>query len=261
MILKFKYIPLIIIALTIVTACNNTPKVIKPSTKTESSPGSSTPLTANGDTSSNTKLHTVVVNEVLPTKRYVYLKVKEGEEEFWIATGKMDVKKGETYFYRGGLLKTDFKSEEYDRVFEEIYLVMNLVSDKDHSKEMKAPTKNNSAEDKKISVKEDIPTHTEKIIGHKGAISIAELVKDPKKYEGHSVQISGTCVKVNLGIMGRNWMHIRDGSKDDYDLVVTSNAKVSEGSDITIRAVVALNKDFGAGYTYDLILEDGTLVQ
>ncbi|MGB5817968.1 MAG: GW dipeptide domain-containing protein [Saonia sp.] len=261
MILKFKYIPLIIITLTIVTACNNTPKVIEPATKTERSPDSSTPLTTNADTSSNTKLHTVVINEILPTERYVYLKVKEGKAEFWIATGKMEVKKGETYFYKGGLLKTDFKSEEYDRVFKEIYLVMNLVSDKDHSKAMKVTAKDNSVGDKRVAIKEDIPTHTEKIIGYKGAISIAELVKDPKKYEGHSVQISGTCVKVNPDIMNRNWMHIRDGSKDDYDLVVTSNAKVPEGSDITIRAIVALNRDFGAGYTYDLILENGTLVQ
>ena len=61
--------------------------------------------------------------------------------------------------------------------------------------------------------------------------------------------------------MGRNWIHIKDGSKDDYDLVITSNTFVQEGSMITMKATVTLNKDFGAGYKYDLILENGIIVQ
>jgi hypothetical protein len=61
--------------------------------------------------------------------------------------------------------------------------------------------------------------------------------------------------------MNRNWIHLQDGSKDDFDMVITSNTFVPEGKLITIRAVVNLNRDFGAGYKYDLILENGTLVQ
>ena len=94
-----------------------------------------------------------------------------------------------------------------------------------------------------------------------GSIKIAELIKNPKKYEGHSVEISGTCVKANPSILGRNWLHLKDGSRDDYDLVVTTNAIVPVGEEVSLRAVVALNKDFGAGYTYDLLLENGILVE
>jgi hypothetical protein len=61
--------------------------------------------------------------------------------------------------------------------------------------------------------------------------------------------------------MGRNWIHLRDGSQDDFDLVITTRTFVPEGNVVTVRAVVALNKDFGAGYKYDLILENGTIVQ
>ncbi len=61
--------------------------------------------------------------------------------------------------------------------------------------------------------------------------------------------------------MSRNWIHLQDGSKDDFDMVITTNTFVPEGKQITIRAVVSLNRDFGAGYKYDLILENGTLVQ
>lgn len=61
--------------------------------------------------------------------------------------------------------------------------------------------------------------------------------------------------------MERNWIHLKDGTKNDFDLVVTSDTFVPEGSIITVKALVSLNKDFGAGYTYDLILENGTITQ
>jgi len=257
---------LILLCTVFLMSCNNGPKVIQSSTEQNESPKSgiftpdpSTQVVTSTDQSFSDDLHTVSVNEVLPATRYVYLNVSEGESKFWIATRKQDVKKGETYFYRGGLLKTNFESKEYNKVFDTIYLISNLVS-QDHSKhtgELNTSVQKNVP----ITQKEDIPTHTDKIVEHKGSIKIAELIKDPKKYEGHTIQLSGKCVKVNPNIMDRNWIHLQDGSKNDYDLVITSNTFVPEGSDITIKATVVLNKDFGAGYTYELILENGTLVQ
>ncbi len=267
MIQKFNSCFFIIILIAGITACNNGPRVIKPSPDNGSNesngifkPDPSTRVIPNPTTEVSNELHKVVVEEVLPTARYVYLRVKEGEETFWIATRKTEISKGEVYFYRGGLLKTNFESKEYNRTFKEIYLVSNLVSE-DHSKHVAASASTKISGKKEVVVKEDIPTHTEKNIVHKGTIKISDLVSDPKKYEGHTVQLSGKCVKVNPNIMNRNWIHLQDGSKDDYDMVITSNTFVPEGKLITIRALVSLNRDFGAGYKYDLILENGTLVQ
>ena len=251
-------------------SCNNGPKIIEPVSISDQNnnientfnPDPATLVTEQSENSISNELHKVKVLEVLPAQRYVYLQVQENDGPFWIATRKMEVSKGEIYFYRGGLLKTNFESKEYNKVFEEIYLVSSLVAE-DHSKH--TLTANNQASPKVIApqttTKEDIPTHTEKNVQHKGTLKIAELVKDPGKYEGHTVQISGTCTKINPNIMERNWIHIKDGSKDDFDLVVTSNTFVPEGSKITIKATVARNRDFGAGYTYDLILENGILLQ
>jgi hypothetical protein len=94
-----------------------------------------------------------------------------------------------------------------------------------------------------------------------GSVKISDLVKNAQQYEGQKVQIDGVCTKINLGIMNRNWIHLKDGSMDDYDLVVTSNEDVPVGSKVTIQADVVLNKDFGAGYKYELILENGVLVK
>lgn len=259
-----------IMSIVLLAGCNNGPKVIAPSSETEESSEKGSGIfttnpeiqvTTTSDTSFNEDLHKVVVQEVLQANRYVYLNVKEeGNGQFWIATRKQEAKKGEIYFYRRPLLKTNFESKEYNRVFDTIYLVSNLVS-QDHSKHAVAQNTQTPSIEPKITTKEDIPTHTDKVVEYKGTLKIAELLKDPKKYEGHTIQLSGKCVKVNPNIMERNWLHIQDGSKNDFDMVVTSNTFVPEGSDITIRGVVSINRDFGAGYKYDLIVENGTLVQ
>ncbi|SRX72407.1 GW dipeptide domain-containing protein [Aequorivita antarctica] len=252
-------------------ACNNGPKVITsnetPSAKYDSGIFSEednqtieAPMESGGFTEN---LHTVVVSKILPTEKYIYLNVTEGGKQFWIATGKQEVNVGDTYFYRDGLLKTNFESKEYKRVFDTIYLVSKFVP-KNHGGNTGNLTANfaeGNSKNPQLSQKETIPTHTEEIKQHKGSIKIAELVANPSAYEGKTVQITGKVVKVNPNIMDRNWIHLQDGSKNDFDLVVTSNTFVPEGKIITIRAEVGLNRDFGAGYRYDLILENGTIIE
>lgn len=255
----------------LLAACNNKPKVITSNSKDEVSVKSSGIFSednnATAEISSNKSqafgddLHSVVVNEVLPAKKYVYLNVTEGGKQFWIATGKVEVNVGETYFYKGGLLKTNFESKEYNRIFETVYLVTNLVAEKHGNNNAKVNISDYSEAKQKTPAKVAIETHTDKVVEHQGSIKIAELVKDPKKYEGKTIQLSGICTKINAGIMDRNWIHIKDGSKDDFDLVVTSQEFVPEGSTFTIKALVTLNKDFGAGYRYDLILENGVVIK
>lgn len=249
-------------------ACNNGPKVITAQSNTDETANSSGIFSEENTTTENTtsssgsftdNLHTVVVNEVLPASRYVYLNVTEAGEQFWIATRKQDIVKGETYFYRGGLLKTNFESKEYNKVFERIFLVSNLVTER-HGNNTGTVVMETEDTQPKVN-KESIPMHTEKIVQHKGSIKISEIVKNPKQYEGKTVQITGKCVKINPNIMKRNWIHLQDGSQDDFDLVVTSNTFVPEGKVVTIRAIVSLNRDFGAGYRYDLILENGTVIE
>lgn len=210
-------------------------------------------------------VHTVVVNEVLKTKKYLYINVTEkgNPNPFWIATRIVDVKVGGIYFYKGGLLKTNFESKEFNRVFDKIYLVSsNLVPANHASNPMfrqKIQTNKKSTSSKKTPQKTTV-AKIKNTKAPKGTIKIAYLVKNAQKLAGKTVQISGTCTKINAGIMNRNWIHIADGSKDDYDLVVTAKEFVKEGDKVTIKAVVVLNKDFGAGYVYDLILENGKII-
>lgn len=206
-------------------------------------------------------LHSVVVNKTLPADKYVYLNVSENGKSFWIATRTQDVTIGNTYFYRDGLLKTNFESKEYQKTFDTIYLVSNLVSQVHGGNSVSspiAPDFNKTPEEKsKVNAESK---NTVKQISQDGSIKIAEIVDHPEKYENKTVQITGTIAKVNPNIMNRNWYHLKDGSKDDFDFVVTSNTYVPEGHTITIKAEVHRNVDFGAGYKYDLILENGEII-
>jgi hypothetical protein len=252
----------------VLVSCNNGPKVIKAQSIESSSETNSGIFSGDSDSEQNKDnfrsfsedLHTVVVNEVLQASRYVYLKVTEANKQFWIATGKKEILVGDTYYYKRGLLKTNFESKEHARVFDTIYLVTSLVS-KNHGDNSNSLTEIESAQETETNSKEIIPTHTEEVIEHAGSIKIADIVANPKDYQGKTVQISGKCVKVNPGIMDRNWIHLQDGSKNDYDLVVTSNTFVAEGTVVTMRAKVSLDRDFGSGYKFALILEDGTVVE
>ncbi|KAA3624078.1 MAG: hypothetical protein DWP94_04475 [Flavobacterium sp.] len=261
---------LITMCAAFVISCNSKPKVITAQTEADTNENVSgifsegnegnQPANSQLGTSFTEDLHKVVVKEILPATKYVYLKVTEGGEEFWIAARKQEIELGSTYFYRNGLLKTNFESKEYNRVFDRIFLVSSLVAE-DHGNNTGTLSADFTSEAEQTLQKENIPTHTEEVIQHKGSIKIAELVANPTAYEGKTVQITGKCVKINPNIMKRNWIHLQDGSKNDFDLVITSNTFVPEGKTVTMRAKVVLNKDFGAGYRYDLILEDGVVIE
>jgi hypothetical protein len=205
--------------------------------------------------------HVVSVNEVLYTNNYVYLNVNEGPEQFWIATNKIEANPGETYMYKGGLVKINFKSKELDREFPKVYFVNKIVGENGHMPKEVNSTNNEQVQDKKSesSVSGGGVSKSE-ITPFEGSIEIAEIVNNPKKYEGKQVQITAKCVKLNKNIMNRNWMHMQDGSANDFDMIVTADKFVPVDFIVTMTATVALNQDFGAGYKYEIILENGEVI-
>jgi hypothetical protein len=255
MISKIKKHTFFIVLLLSIIACEEGPKMTN--MPIEENSGSATTLPKRGETSKSTlnkDVHKVVVNEVLPTSKYVYLNVNEGDRVFWIAVVKQDIEVGEHYVFQGGLLKTNFESKEYNRMFEEIYLVTNLIHDHGDA----VPATISSTKDNETKIESD---NLEEYEIPEGTITIAEIVDNAGKYEGKTVQLSGNCIKINPNIMKRNWIHLKDGSLDKYDMIVTTNEFVPEGSHVTLKGVVSLNKDFGAGYTYEIIIENAIIVR
>jgi len=93
--------------------------------------------------------------------------------------------------------------------------------------------------------------------------TVAALNQNKAGLAGKTVSAQGKVVKVNNGIMGRNFIHLQDGTgeaaKGTNDLTVTSKQTAAVGDQVTISGVVVLNRDFGAGYTYPLLIEDASI--
>lgn len=106
--------------------------------------------------------------------------------------------------------------------------------------------------------KEDI-----KLDQAQGGITIAELFSNKSSYSGKIVKIRGKITKVNPAIMGKNWIHLQDGTEfnGQFDLTITSDLELQPGSIITIEGKIALDKDFGYGYSYPVLMEEGKLVE
>lgn len=195
----------------------------------------------------------VKVEEVIQTSNYTYLRVSEKDQENWIAISKADVQKGNTYYYESGVEMNDFVSKELNRTFPAITFV-DKFSDQPIVAKI---TVADSAKGKQAAVaKEGI-----KVEPAKGGITIAELYANKDKYAGKTVKISGEVVKYSAQIMNTNWVHIQDGTRDgdSFDLTVTTDDVTKVGDIVTFEGTVALNKDFGAGYFYNVIVEKAKL--
>jgi hypothetical protein len=108
------------------------------------------------------------------------------------------------------------------------------------------------------AAKEDI-----KLEPAEGGITIAELLSDSKKYSGQTVRIKGKVTKVNPEIMGKNWIHLQDGTgtNDQYDITVTSAEVPATGDVVTFEGKITLDRDFGYGYTYKVLMEDAKIIK
>jgi hypothetical protein len=94
------------------------------------------------------------------------------------------------------------------------------------------------------------------------ARTVAEVWAQRAQLKEKGVTIRGKVVKLNENIMGKNWVHLRDGSGTagkDNDITVTTGDRVAVGDVVTAKGTVRVDKDFGAGYAYPVIVEDAKL--
>ena len=96
-----------------------------------------------------------------------------------------------------------------------------------------------------------------------GGLTVAEVYDQKSSLANGKVTVRGKVVKSNPGIMGKDWLHIRDGSgaEGTNDLTVTTSSKPLPelGDVVVIVGTVSLDKDYGMGYQYPVIVEDAVV--
>ena len=201
------------------------------------------------------------VNEVIHGNTYTYMKVKENQGERWVATAKTEAEAGDVLYYDNALQMNDFHSKELDRTFDEIYFI-NAVSKEpleNNAMGMGAISPHGHGHSGKVQTDQKSSITLEK---SDDEMTIAQIYANPQEYAGEEVEIRGVAVKVNKEIMGKNWVHIQDGTNSDgnFDLTVTTTDNVNVNDEVTFKGKITLEKDFGAGYYYDVIMEDARML-
>lgn len=198
----------------------------------------------------DSKYKPIEVIDVIEATGYNYVQAIEKGDTIWIAMGKYKVDKNKTYYYTTAMEMKDFPSKELDRTFEKIYFLDRLL---DNPREPLP-----GEEHMKSAVAE---TTIDELPRVEGVTTIKELFENRADFANKTVTVQGEVIKVNVGIMDRNWVHIQDGTKTEghFDLTVTTNAVPKVGDIVKFTGVIAVDKDFTMGYKYKLILEDATL--
>ena len=216
----------------------------------------------------NPAMHEVKVAEVIQTSNYTYLKVNDNGAENWIAVTRQEAAAGEVYYYDQALEMKNFNSKELNRTFETIYFVQGLSKEPITAAAAPAGMGGMGGMTGDMAAKHTGKIALEKKAGisiapAEGSISIAQLWADKDKYSGKVIKVKGQVVKINEEVMGKNWIHIQDGSGDsgNFDLAVTTLDGMKMDDVVTFEGTITLNKDFGAGYFYELIMEDAKLVK
>jgi hypothetical protein len=98
------------------------------------------------------------------------------------------------------------------------------------------------------------------VVGEK-PLTVADVHAKRVELAGKQISITGNVVKVNNGIMKRNFIHVQDGTGtgDTDRLIFTSTQTANVGDRITASGVVVLDTDFTMGYVYPTLVEKATL--
>lgn len=253
----------LVITMIALAACSNTPESLQakesaPSKKNNSTTGSSAAeiFTTSEQRSPQSASEVLQgqVTKILEGNRYTYLEVaQENGDTEWLVTRQGSFKKGKTYRYGSGIVKTGYYSTHLSRTFDKIRLVAQIAP-------INAAATMSDGSAPKATMNSEPPKSPQEPLTNGNAIPLKNIVANPDQYSGKVITVTGKVMKINPNIMNRNWIHIQDGTANEYDFVITAQKTVPVGHTTTFEGVLNVNRDFGAGYQYDIILEHAELL-
>ena len=212
------------------------------------------------------------VLETMDGGGYTYVLLKKSAEKVWVAIPLMKVTVGQELALLPGYEMKDFTSRGLNRKFDRLIFsagvdgeVLRLSPSALKMAHKGVPVAAPAAPAAPVAPKAASSKPIRVVPKAKGpnAYTVAQLYAKKAKLEKKPIVVSGRVVKVTTHIMKRNWIHIQDGSgsekKKTNDLIITSQDLPKEGDLVTARGTLYNNIDFGSGYRYSLIMQDGSV--
>ncbi len=204
---------------------------------------------------------TGTVVETINSGGYTYVHVDTGSKKIWAATPVFKVKVGKAVVVPSGLPMHNFHSKTLKREFELVYFVGAIMSAGERGSLSQQPGMPEGHLPIGLSTS---GSHVEigRVEKAQGGKTVAEIITGKEALVGKEILVRGRVVKFSPKIMGKNWLHVQDGSGSEgtNDLTVTTdNAMVKVGDIVLITGVVSVDRDFGFGYKYSVIIEGAKL--
>jgi hypothetical protein len=200
------------------------------------------------------------VLEVKNVESYSYVRLNTKDGEVWAAVMKAPIRKDSTVTVENAVVMNNFESKILKKTFPTI-LFGSLggaatLAPSGHAMGAAYPL----IPGKNLETINDAPVA--KASGS-NARTVAEIISNRAELKGKPVLLRGKVVKYNPGIMGKNWIHLRDGSgsatDDTNDILVTSASETKVGDVVTVKGIIRTDKDFGSGYAYKVLIEEATI--
>ena len=204
---------------------------------------------------------TGTVEETMDAASYTYVRVKTGGGEFWAASGRFEVEVGDRVTVPLDTPMEDFHSDALNRDFPIIYFATSILKEGETAQSGSMMPAGHPPITGAEPAAEQAAVQPVKAA--EGGVTVAEIWNGKAGLAGSIVTVRGRVVKFNGGILGRNWIHIQDGTGDKtlgtHDLTVTSDGIAAVGDVVTITGTVAVDEDFGAGYIYPVLVENASV--
>ncbi len=227
--------------------------------------------------------HVANVLETMDAAGYTYVKVDEDGNVYWIAGPRSAVVVGSSISYIEQMVMKDFTSKSLNRTFDFLMFTTTIIpageaaggavagGQKAHDCEdcgngVKATpvVQEQAAAASTESSAQAAQEQAEPINVAKaeGGYSVEELYAKKAELKGQKITIKAKVVKVSKNIMGKDWVHLQDGTGaagSTNDIIATGlNTTVKVGDVVTAQATLNTDVDLGYGYFFAVILEEST---
>jgi hypothetical protein len=216
-----------------------------------------------GPTSAAGSSYTGAVTETMDAGGYTYVQVDTGAQKVWAAAPQFAVAVGDEVTVPPAMPMSNYHSKTLDRTFDVVYFAGAITP------ASASATHSGSAQPGQMPAGHPggpiaaAPTDMDfgDVGKAEGGNTVSELLTDASAFSGQEITIRGKVVKFNAGIMGKNWIHIQDGTGEPglNDLTVTTSAFAAVGDTVLVKGVAATDRDFGYGYKYAFIIEDASV--
>ncbi|MDA8099669.1 MAG: hypothetical protein M0042_08585 [Nitrospiraceae bacterium] len=193
------------------------------------------------------------VTETMNAGGYTYVNIEKDGKKTWIAIPETKITVGKEMTFLPGAAMQNFESKTLKRTFDVIIFSGGVAE----GSAPQGPTGSKAqvgAKEKNVKVTKATGAN---------ACTVAEAYGKSAALNKKTVVVKGKVVKVSKNIMGKNWVHLQDGTGDQtkgtHNLVVTTQDAPEVGDVVTATGTLTKDRDFGAGYKYNVIVEDASV--